>query len=239
MTTTLRLDDVNAYYNYYKTIQVLNHVSLEVASGSITALLGANGAGKTTTFKAICGVIWVEGKIFFEDQRIDQLSTEEIARLRVAHVSEKRGIFVDLTVEENLRLGAVVRNDKKGIRADMEKMYEYFPVLAKRRRHSAGKMSLGEQQMLAIARGLMLKPRLMLLDEPSIGLATSTSSEIFERLKLINAEEKLSVLVIEQNAALAFDYSDFVYVMETGRVVAFGPSSVLKNDAALRRMYLG
>jgi branched-chain amino acid transport system ATP-binding protein len=209
-----------------------------VATGGVTALLGANGAGKTTTLRAICGMLRRTGEIRFDGARIDRAATEEVARRGVAHVPDGRGTFMDLTVAENLRLGAYSRRDG-AVAADTARMLDHFPALRPRLRQQAGTLSGGEQQMLAIARALMLKPRLMLLDEPSFGLAPLIVVEIFKILKRINEEEKVSILLVEQNAALALDLADYAYVLETGNVVLSDKASVVKNDETIRKSYLG
>jgi branched-chain amino acid transport system ATP-binding protein len=184
-------------------------------------------------------MVRTEGTINFDGKQIRGLATEEIVRLRIAHVPEGRGTFTTLTVDENLRIAAYTRKDKAGVQADLERIFAYFPRLKERIQQQAGTLSGGEQQMLAIARALMLKPRLMLLDEPSFGLAPLIVLEIFRILKRINEEEKVSILLVEQNAALALDLADHAYVLETGKVVMSGPSSVVKNDENIRKSYLG
>ncbi|MEA2805306.1 MAG: branched-chain amino acid transport system ATP-binding protein, partial [Rhodospirillaceae bacterium] len=210
-----------------------------IEAGGITTLLGANGAGKTTTLRAICNMVRTEGSVRFDGKDINGMPTEEIVRLRIAHVPEGRGTFTTLTVDENLRIAAYTRKDKQGVRDELERVFSYFPRLKERMQQQAGTLSGGEQQMLAIARALMLKPRLMLLDEPSFGLAPLIVVEIFRILRLINKEEGVSILLVEQNAALALDLADTAYVLETGRVVMWGPSSVVKNDENVRKSYLG
>jgi branched-chain amino acid transport system ATP-binding protein len=202
-------------------------------------LLGANGAGKTTTLRAICNMLRTEGTIRFDGQDIVGKATEEIVRLRIAHVPEGRGTFTTLTVEENLRIAAYTRRDKAAVQADLDRVFVYFPRLKERLQQQAGTLSGGEQQMLAIARAVMLKPRLMLFDEPSFGLAPLIVVEIFRIMRRINQEEKVSMLLVEQNAALALDLADTAYVLETGRVVMSGPASVVKNDENIRKSYLG
>jgi branched-chain amino acid transport system ATP-binding protein len=223
----------------YGDTRVLRGVSFEVAEGGITTILGANGAGKTTTLRAVCGMVKTAGEIGFDGRRIDGRSTEDIVRLGVAHVPEGRGTFVQLTVEENLRLGAYARRDPGHLGADMERVCRYFPVLAERRHQIAGTLSGGEQQMLAVARGLMLRPRLLLLDEPSLGLAPLVVREIFRFIRTINREERVSVLLVEQNASLALALADHAYLMETGTVVRGGAATELRENDAIRRAYLG
>ena len=206
---------------------------------SITALLGANGAGKTTTLRAICGMVRTEGAIRFAGQPITGKRTEDIVRLGIAHVPDGRGTFLHLTTEENLRLGAYARKDKTNVARDMDRMYAYFPRLKERSHQQAGTLSGGEQQMLAVSRALMLAPKLMLLDEPSFGLAPLVVRELFAILRTINTEEKVSMLVVEQNAAMALDLADQACVIETGRVVLSGSAAELKKDDAVRRSYLG
>lgn len=224
---------------------VLHGVDLEVAAGGVSVVLGANGAGKTTLLRAICGMVAREGKVAFDGARIDRLATEDVARLGIAHVPEGRGTFANLTTAENLRLGAYARGGKRGkrdngdIEAVFERVYRYFPRLAERRQQRAGTLSGGEQQMLAVGRALMLSPKLMLLDEPSFGLAPLVVEELYRILRDINAKERVGVLLVEQNAAIALDLADRVYLFETGRVIMQGPPGDLRGDEALRRAYLG
>ena len=218
---------------------VLHGIELEVVQGGVTAVLGANGAGKTTLLRAICGLVRREGEIRFRDARIDRLASEDIARSGIAHVPDDRGTFGSLTVEENLRLGAYVRRDRPGVARDLERMYGFFPRLRERRKQQAGTLSGGEQQMLAISRALMLRPTLLVLDEPSFGLAPLVVQEIFRIMRAINSEEQLSVLLVEQNASLALEFADRACVLETGSVVASGASDVLRQDESIRRAYLG
>jgi branched-chain amino acid transport system ATP-binding protein len=230
---------VKALKAFYGQTQSLYDVGFSIEDGGITTLLGANGAGKTTTLRAICNMVRTEGSVRFDGKDINGMATEEIVRLRIAHVPEGRGTFTTLTVDENLRIAAYTRKDKQGVRDELERVFSYFPRLKERVQQQAGTLSGGEQQMLAIARALMLKPRLMLLDEPSFGLAPLIVVEIFRILRLINKEEGVSILLVEQNAALALDLADTAYVLETGRVVMSGPSSVVKNDENVRKSYLG
>jgi branched-chain amino acid transport system ATP-binding protein len=236
MAELLEVKGLNAYYGQTRA---LYEVSFDIGEGGITTLLGANGAGKTTTLKAICNMVRNEGTIRFAGQSISGQATEEVVRRRIAHVPEGRGTFTTLTVDENLRIAAYTRKDKDGIQNDLERVFTYFPRLKERVQQQAGTLSGGEQQMLAIARALMLGPRLMLLDEPSFGLAPLIVVEIFRILRRINDEEKVSILLVEQNAALALDLADHAYVLETGRVVMSGPSSVVKDDENIRKSYLG
>jgi len=235
MTALLEVKNLEAYYGRTK---VLHGVHFSVEVGGITAILGANGAGKTTTLRAVCGMVKTSGEIWFEGHRIDGKATEDIVRLGIAHVPEGRGTFVNLTVEENLRLGAYIRKEKAPIAQDLDRMYQYFPVLRERRKQPAGTLSGGEQQMLAIARALMLRPRLLLLDEPSLGLAPLVVREIFQIVRTIH-REGVSVLLVEQHAEKALNLADQAYLLETGRVVLSGPSATLQKDDAIRRSYLG
>jgi branched-chain amino acid transport system ATP-binding protein len=236
MPPLLEAEDLEAQYGWTK---VLHGLSFTVETGGITTILGANGAGKTTTLRAVCRMIKTTGRVRFDGRRIDDRATEDIVRLGIAHTPEGRGTFVDLTVEENLRLGAYARREKSGLAQDYEKVYGYFPVLTQRRKQQAGTLSGGEQQMLAVARALMSRPRLLLLDEPSLGLAPLVVREIFRIVRTINQQEGVSVLLVEQNAAMALDLADHAYLLETGRVVMSGPAAELRRDDAIRRSYLG
>jgi branched-chain amino acid transport system ATP-binding protein len=235
MAAILEVEGLEAFYG---RSQALHGVSFAIEEGGITTVLGANGAGKTTTLRAISAMVRTAGTIRFAGQRIDDKATEDIVRLGIAHVPEARGTFVDLTVEENLRIGAWARRDRRGMAAEIERVFGYFPILQQRRRQLAGTLSGGEQQMLAISRALMLGPRLLLLDEPSLGLAPLVVREIFRILRSVN-EVGVSILLVEQNASLALDLADHVFLLETGRVVLSGPSGVLRQDGAIRRSYLG
>jgi branched-chain amino acid transport system ATP-binding protein len=224
----------------YGATQVLSKLSLAVEERGITALLGANGAGKTTTLRAVCNMmVRLSGEVRFAGTRIDGKATEDIVRLGIAHVPDGRGTFTGLTVEENLRLGAYVRRDKDGVSQDFARVFAYFPRLAERRRQQAGTLSGGEQQMLAIARALMLRPRLLLLDEPSFGLAPILVGEIFAILGAINREEGVSMLLVEQNAKVALELASHAYLIETGRIVMQGPADEIGRDESIRRAYLG
>jgi branched-chain amino acid transport system ATP-binding protein len=223
----------------YGPTEVLHGLSFSIAEGSITALLGANGAGKTTTLRAICNMVRASGEVLFDGQRIDGKSTEDIVRLGVAHVPDGRGTFTDLTTEENLRLGAYARRDRRSLAEDYERMYRLFPILAERRHQQAGTLSGGQQQMLAVARALMLRPRLLLLDEPSFGLAPMVVKEIFEVMRDINRSQKVTILLVEQNAAMALKLADEAHLLETGSILMSGSSRDLMNDDAVRRAYLG
>jgi branched-chain amino acid transport system ATP-binding protein len=225
----------------YGASDMLHDITIDVPDGGMVALLGANGAGKTTTLRAICNTgVSVRGAISLGGKRIEKLATESIVRLGVGHVPEGRGTFLALSVEENLRLGAYLRNDGAAkVAADFERVFNYFPVLRKRINQQAGTLSGGEQQMLAIARALMLRPKLLLLDEPSFGLAPLIVQEIFKILRMINQEEKMAILLVEQNAKMALDLVNHVFLLETGRVVANGPPQLIASDETVRRAYLG
>jgi len=231
--------EVEGLEAFYGRTRILHGLSFALDEGGITTVLGANGAGKTTTLRAISAMVKTAGVIRFAGQRIDGRATEDIVGLRIAHVPEGRGTFVDLTVEENLRVGMYARRDRGEAVRDLDRVLGYFPILRERRRQVAGTLSGGEQQMLAISRALMLRPRLLLLDEPSLGLAPLVVREIFRILRAINREAGVTLLLVEQNAALALDLADHVFLLETGRVVVSGPSEVLKRDEAIRRSYLG
>ena len=232
------LDVVDLHAGYGLT-RVLHGISFGLAEGSITTLLGANGAGKTTTLRALCAMVRPHGQVTFDGQRIEAKATEDIVRLGIAHVPEGRGTFVHLSTEENLRLGAYVRKDKAAVADDFARIYGYFPRLAERRHQQAGTLSGGEQQMLAVSRALMLRPRLLLLDEPSFGLAPLIVRELFEILRTINQRERVSILLVEQNASMALDLADHAYLIETGRMVLSGSASEVKNNDAVRASYLG
>ena len=223
----------------YGQTRVLHGISFSMEEGTITTLLGANGAGKTTTLRALCGMVKTQGEIRFAGKRIDSRATEDIVRLGIAHVPDGRGTFVNLTTEENLRLGAYTRKDRAEIESDLERVFGHFPRLKERRAQQAGTLSGGEQQMLAVSRALMLRPRLMLLDEPSFGLAPMIVKELFGILRQVNEQEKVSMLVVEQNAAMALDLADHAYLIETGRVVLSGTADEIKQNDAVRRSYLG
>jgi branched-chain amino acid transport system ATP-binding protein len=223
----------------YGQTKVLHGLDFQVEQGRTTTLLGANGAGKTTTLRAICGLIRPQGEVSLGGERIDRASAEDIVRRGVGHVPDGRGTFMELTVEENMRLGAYTRRDKQGVARDFEHMFSYFPRLKERYRQQAGTLSGGEQQMLAIARALLVKPRLLLLDEPSFGLAPLIVQDIFRILQRIRAEEGLSILLVEQNSSVALDFADHAYLLETGRIVVSGPAADLRKDEAVRRAYLG
>jgi branched-chain amino acid transport system ATP-binding protein len=223
----------------YGATQVLFDIDFRLAQGEITAILGANGAGKTTTLRAICQAVKTGGSVLFDGQQLVGKSTESVVRLGVAQVPDGRGTFTALSVEDNLKLGAYVRKDRAGIAEDIERAYTRFPRLKERRHQQAGTLSGGEQQMLAISRALMLRPRLLLLDEPSFGLAPLIVAEIFRIMRRINEEEKVSMLLVEQNANIALDVAHHAYLLETGRIAVSGPSAQIKNDETIRRVYLG
>jgi branched-chain amino acid transport system ATP-binding protein len=231
--------EVDGLYAGYGATEVIHDLSLRIEEGTITTLLGANGAGKTTTLRALCKMIRTRGSIRFAGEAIDQLATEDIVRRGVAHVPDGRGTFGSLTTEENLRLGGYTRRDRRAAAADQERMYDYFPRLRERRQQQAGTMSGGEQQMLAIARALMLRPRLLLMDEPSFGLAPLIVREIFSIMKTINENDRVTILLVEQNAAMALKLASQAYLLETGRLVLAGEAAALSNDEAVRRSYLG
>jgi branched-chain amino acid transport system ATP-binding protein len=236
MPALLEVENLHAYYG---PIAALHGIDFAIAENGAAALLGANGAGKTTTLRAISGVIRATGSIRFDGRQMIGRPPEEIARLGIAHVPEGRGTFVRLTVEDNLRLGAITRGDAKAVAADTERCLAYFPILAERYRQQAGLLSGGEQQMLAVARALMLRPRLMLLDEPSFGLAPLVVAQLFGILKRINEEEGVGMLVVEQNTALALGLASDACLLETGRIVLSGTAERIGADEGVRRAYLG
>lgn len=239
----LTLNNIEVIYS--DVILVLKGVSLDVPQGNIVALLGANGAGKTTALKAMSGLLKTElgevtdGTIEFEDKRIDHKDPEEIVRMGLVQVMEGRPLFEQLSVEENIKVGAYSRKDTAEIKKDMEEVYEYFPILSNMRHRVSGYLSGGERQMLVMGRGLMARPKLMLLDEPSLGLSPALVKEIFRIIELINKERSTSILVVEQNAFIALSISDHAYVMENGRIVLDGPSSKLKENEDVKEFYLG
>ena len=235
----MALLEVSALHASYGHTRVLHGVDFALEKGSITALLGANGAGKTTTLRAVCAMVKTQGEIRLGGESIARLRTEDIVRRGVAHVPDGRGTFAQLTTEENLRLGAYTRRDRSAVDADLERIYGYFPRLRERRQQQAGTLSGGEQQMLAISRALMLSPKLMLLDEPSFGLAPLLVRELFDILRRINERERVSMLLVEQNAAMALELADSAYLLETGRVVLAGSAAQLKRDDSVRKAYLG
>jgi len=239
----LQLNNVEVIYN--DVILVLKGLSLRVEEGSIAALLGTNGAGKSTTLKAISGLLHPEdgevtdGSVELFGERIDRLAAEEIVRRGIFQVMEGRRVFEHLDVEENLLAGAYTRRDRGALRGDLDRVYGYFPRLRERRRQQAGYLSGGEQQMLAIGRALMARPKLMLLDEPSLGLAPLLVQEIFSIVERINREEGTTILLVEQNATLALGIAHYGYIMEGGRVVLEGEPSELERNEDVREFYLG
>jgi branched-chain amino acid transport system ATP-binding protein len=239
----LKLNNIEVIYS--DVILVLKGVSLEVPEGKIVALLGANGAGKTSTLKAISGVLLTElgevtdGSIEFDGQRIDRMDPEEIVKLGIVQIMEGRRLFEHLTVEENLLTGAYSRKDKAGIREDLAKIYDYFPKLGEMCRATSGYLSGGERQMLVMGRALMAQPKVMLLDEPSLGLSPLLVKEIFKLIQQINAQEGVSILLVEQNARIALRLADYGYVMENGRVVLDGPAEKLEENEDIKEFYLG
>jgi branched-chain amino acid transport system ATP-binding protein len=235
-----KLLEVRGLHAAYGPTRVLQGIDLDVSEGEVVALLGANGAGKTTTLRALCQMmVSTQGTILLSGQRIDGRATEQIAKAGVGHVPDGRGTFLGLTTEENLRLGAYARSSRAGVEDDLAKVYGYFPRLRERHAQQAGTLSGGEQQMLAIGRALMGKPRLLLLDEPSFGLAPLIVKDIFSIMRRINQEERVSILLVEQNAKLALELASTAYLIETGRIVLSGPSADIRNNDAVRRAYLG
>jgi branched-chain amino acid transport system ATP-binding protein len=228
---------------YYGATQVLFDIDFSIEQGKITTILGANGAGKTTTLRALCQIVKTTGSMTLNagngEVQLVGKATEAVVRMGVAHVPDGRGTFTALSVEDNLRLGAYVRSDKDAVAKDMEHCFKLFPRLRERRQQQAGTLSGGEQQMLAISRALMLKPKLLLLDEPSFGLAPLIVAEIFRIMRQINEEDGVSMLLVEQNASLALNLAHHAYLLETGNVALSGPSEQIKNDESVRRAYLG
>jgi branched-chain amino acid transport system ATP-binding protein len=235
----------NIEASYLGIIRVLHGVSLEVGDGKIVALIGANGAGKTTTLKAISGLLKTEqgqivsGDIVFDGTRLDKLGPEDIAGKGISQVMEGRRVLEHLTVEENLRVGAYRRRDRAGVKADLEMVYDYFPRIRDYRKRVSGYLSGGEQQMMVIGRALMADPRLILLDEPSLGLAPMAVQEIFEIIRKINEERQVSMLLVEQNVRAALGLADHGYVMENGRIVLSGPGEKLRDDENVKEFYMG
>jgi branched-chain amino acid transport system ATP-binding protein len=234
-TAMLEVENLTASYGQ---VQVLRGVDFTVDEHEVVVILGANGAGKTTTLRAICHMLTTGGRVDFEGKSIVKATTTEIVRHGIAHVPQGRGTFSDLTVEDNLLAGAYTRRDRE-VKADMDRWLDVFPRLKERRSQIAGRMSGGEQQMLAVARALMGRPRLVLLDEPSLGLAPIIVQDLFARLGRLNKEEGVTLLVVEQNANLAFEIADRAYVLEAGRMALSGTADELRNDDAVRRAYLG
>ena len=235
MTAMLNVRDLRAYYGQ---VQALHGLEFGLSEGSLTTLLGANGAGKTTTLRAICNMVRSTGAIEFDGASLVGRSTENIVRLGIAHVPQGRGTFTTLTVEENLQLGAITRKDKAGVVSDIERMYDHFPVLKQRHTQQAGTLSGGEQQMLAIARGLMSEPRVILMDEPSMGLAPLLVKEIASTIRALR-KEGATIVLVEQMAATALRLADHAYVLENGRVKLSGTGAELARMPEVKRAYLG
>ena len=239
----LKLNNIEV--TYLNVIRVLHGVSLAVEDGSIIALLGANGAGKSTTLKAISGLLHVEegevtdGSIEWNGERIDKKSAEQIGKLGIIQALEGRRVFEHLTAEENLIVGAYYRRDRNAVKQDLEMVYDYFPRLKELRRNTAGYLSGGEQQMLVIGRAMMSQPKLMMLDEPSLGLAPLLVEEIYDIIKRFNTEQKTSVLLVEQNVRIALSIANYGYVMENGRAVLDGTADFLKNNEDVKEFYIG
>jgi branched-chain amino acid transport system ATP-binding protein len=231
--------EVSALQAFYGPTPALHDVAFELPEGGVTTLLGANGAGKTTVLRALCGTVARRGTVRLAGERIDAMATEDIVRRGLAHVPEGRGTFMRQTVAENLQLGAMTRRDRPAIRADIERVYGWFPRLRERQAQQAGTLSGGEQQMLAVGRALMLRPRLLLLDEPSFGLAPLIIEELFDILRQVRAETGVAMLIVEQNAAQALDLADNAYLLETGRVVMSGSAADFLGNAEVQRAYLG
>jgi branched-chain amino acid transport system ATP-binding protein len=235
----MSLLDVHDLEAGYGPVTVLRGVSFSVDEGKVVTVLGPNGAGKTTTLRALSGTVRRAGSISFDGVDVSRHSPERIARMGIAHVPEGRGTFTGLTVEENLRVGAFARRNGGDVKSDMQRCFGYFPRLEERRTQAAGAMSGGEQQMLAIARAMMLRPRLMLLDEPSLGLAPNLTRELFAILEKIAGEEGVTMLLVEQNANLVLRFADYGYVLEAGAIVMSGDAAEIREDEGIRRSYLG
>ncbi len=231
--------EVRGLKAYYRQVEALHGVDFDLEEGGITTILGANGAGKTTTLRSICRMVRTEGTITFDGNNLTNMATENVVKLGIAHVPEGRGTFVRQSVEENLQLGAYTRKNKQEVLDDIDRVYSYFPRLRERFKQQAGTLSGGEQQMLAIGRALMLRPRLMLLDEPSFGLAPLIVQEIYEIMKRIREQEGTSMLLVEQNANIALNLADHAYLLETGNVVMSGESQIIRDDENVRKSYLG
>ncbi|MEP7105291.1 MAG: ABC transporter ATP-binding protein [Chloroflexota bacterium] len=236
MAALLELENVQAAYG---SVKALHGVTLRVDEGQIVSLLGANGAGKTTTLRAVSGTVKRTGSIRFAGRDISRASPEDVARLKIAHVPEGRGTLAQLSVWDNLRMGAYVRRDGARIKEDYERVFQYFPWMKERRDQVSVTLSGGEQQMLAIGRALMLRPRLLLMDEPSLGLAPLVTQEIYRIVRAINEEDKVTILVVEQNARIALRAANYAYVIETGSIAIDGSAQELANDESIRRSYLG
>ncbi|GGS71531.1 ABC transporter ATP-binding protein [Planobispora rosea] len=232
----LTISDLSAGYG---DARVLHGVNLSVGRGEICAILGPNGAGKTTLLRALSGAVWTRGSVRLDGAGLARRSPDAIARRGVAHVPEGRGTFMPLTVEENLRLGAFTRRGRGEVEADLDRIHGYFPVLKTRLRQVAGSLSGGEQQMLAIGRALMSRPRLLLLDEPSLGLAPLVTRELFRIVRTINEQERTTVVVVEQNAHLALDIAQQAHVLESGRIVLSGSADEIRADEQVAQSYLG
>lgn len=236
MTDVLQVKNLQASYG---DVKVLHGISFNVPKGAVTALLGANGAGKTTTLRAICGMTTRSGDILLNGEQVVSRATEDIARMGVAHVPDGRGTFKRITVAENLQLGAISRRAGPEIKRDLDLVYTYFPILKERDKQQAGLLSGGEQQMLAVGRALMLRPKILLLDEPSFGLAPLIVAEIFRIFKRLNREQGTSILLVEQNASIALGFANFAYVLETGRIVLGGTADEIRRNKDVSRSYLG
>lgn len=235
----MALLEVKGLKAYYGQIEALHGIDFDLNEGEIITILGANGAGKTTSLRSVCGMVRTEGSIMVDGESVQGMSTEKIvATHQIAHVPEGRGTFTRVTTEENLRLGAYTRKDKE-IEKDYERVYHYFPRLKERREQQSGTLSGGEQQMLAVGRAMMLRPKLMLLDEPSFGLAPLITEELFEILGTINREEGVAMLIVEQNANLALNIASRAYLLETGNVAMTGPADSIMDDEQVRKSYLG
>ena len=235
----MKVLDVKNLEAGYGRIKVLHGISLSVEEGTISVLLGANGAGKTTTLRAISGLLKGQGNILLDGKEINGMRADAIARAGVAHAAEGRGTFTDLTVEDNLRVGAFRRQDKKEIASDMERMYDLFPRLLERKHQKAGSLSGGEQQILAVGRALMLRPRVLLLDEPSLGLAPVIINGLFATLSRVNKEFGTTMLIVEQNANLALEIANYAYVLESGKISLEGPAHEIAAHDGVRAAYLG
>jgi branched-chain amino acid transport system ATP-binding protein len=236
LAALLELENVQAAYG---SVKALHGVTLRVEEGQIVSLLGANGAGKTTTLRAISGTVKRTGSIRFAGRDIGRASPEDVARMKIAHVPEGRGTLAQFSVWDNLRMGAYVRRDGARIRQDYDRVFQYFPWMKERRDQVSVTLSGGEQQMLAIGRALMLRPRLLLMDEPSLGLAPLVTQEIYRIIRAINDEDKVTILVVEQNARIALRAAHYAYVIETGTIAVDGSANELANNESIRRSYLG